>query len=243
MKKNTLIILLASLALSACDLDLSFLGLGNKTNQNIEGQTQEPQQEQNSENSSGNNGDNGNGGGQVNTDEATTFTVKTYGSSISNVGTSPGVNIDSSLLSGSENANKLETALKNQLASADYLDKITCTKLNTADYESAAIIQIGTGNPANNKFTSGTFTWKAKKAKIAKVSLEVQCYTKDEGATDSSAHLSIDSSDYSLEIGESETPAFKVIEKEYSEMVDSFTLTSINGRVFMKTVTITWGKA
>ena len=248
MKKNILVILLSAALLTGCELDLGFFKIGGDQPKETETEQKQEQNNQNSQENQGENGNNenheggeqgGNGQQHEQSGDVYTATVNTSGSAISTVAVSSGVSIDSSLASGYKKADALRDALKAQLQYESCLASINCLTLSTAVWNGDCIIQIGTGNPASDKFNSGTFTWNSS-AKIYKVEIIAQCYSKDEGATDSLAHLEVDGEDHSLELGTNEEPEFKTISKDYTEGTKSFSLVSVGGRVFLKALKITW---
>lgn len=252
MKKNILLILLSAALLTGCEFDITLQRLfGGKDKEQETQQKEENSQEKPEENQqsgdnedqqpSGDQGGNGGGGNQQGGEEqGIVKTVNFSGSVFSVVGTSGGVSIDTSLSSGANGAQHLKECIESQLNDSSLFTGMTALKLNTAPYDSKAILCIGTGNPAKDDFNPGTFTWNSNK-KIYKVELSAQCYIKDQGATDRAAHILLDSQDNSLEVAEAETLEFKTFSKEYEAGTKSFTLTSQGGRVFLKSLTITWG--
>ena len=200
--------------------------------------------------------------GEKGDDDATTGsvtkTINFYGSYLSSEWTASGVSMDSTLLSCKTQNERLVNSTNSQVNSASLLSELFFTKLNTAQYdENGLIIQIGTGNPAKDNFKSGTFIWTSSK-KITKVEVTAQCYTKSQGSTDTDAQLKIEAgtkgtdegydrpiessttADMSLAVEAEETPTYKTFTHEYSDGIDRFCLTSLGGRVFLKSLTITW---
>lgn len=241
MKKNILLVLLSAALLTGCELDLGFIKFANDGSKESE---QQQKQEENNQNSQENQGENenkpeGSGEQQGQPGDVYTALINTSGAAISAVATKSGVSIDTTLLSGAEKAELFKTALKNQLQYDACLTSITCVNLYTAVWQDVCMIQIGSGNPAKGNLKSGTFTWNSS-AKIYKVEIDAQCYSKEQGATDSLAHLKVDESDYSLEVAENEELEFKTISKEYAEGTNSFSLVNDGGRVLLKSLKITW---
>lgn len=250
MKKNILLVLLSASLLSGCELDIAvkrFFGLIKE-----EPQQQEDNKENNQENQ-GNSGENdktdgGEGEGQQggegegeqkpNAGDEYVATISTYGSSISSFATSGGVQVDTDLSSGANNAAKLTACLQAQVKYEECLSGTWFSKINTAIWDNACIVQVGTGNPAKDNFNSGTFTWNST-AKIYKVEITAMCYAKVGYSEDSSAKIKID--DGSAQALKDGTELeFKTLTKEYAEGTNSFTIQSIDGRVFLKSLTITW---
>ena len=190
-----------------------------------------------------------------------TKTINFYGSYLPSEWTNPGNVMDSTLLSKKTQNDKLVKLTNSQVNDTSCLSELFFTNLNTAFYDSNNIvIQIGLGNPAKGDFISGTFVWTSAK-KITKVEVTGQCYYKTEGATDSAAHMKIEAggkgedvtkdNDYQRPITDpvtadmdftvkEETPTYKTYTNEYSEGVNRFCLTSLGGRVLLKSLTITW---
>ena len=188
----------------------------------------------------------------------TTKTINFFGNALPNEWTAPGVSMDSTLLSCETQNDRLVNITKNQINDNNLISELFFTKLNTAYFDSSSlIIQIGTGNPTKNNFNPGTFIWTSV-SKIIKIDVTAMCYVKEQGATDSSAHLKIEAgtkgvdknynrpitnsttSDMSFAVQEDETPEYKTYSNEFAEGIDRFCLTSLDGRVFLKSLTITW---
>ena len=245
MKKNILLILLSATLLSGCELDISiqrFFGL-------IKEEPKEQQkEEENNENSQENQENNENSGEEQHGGEeeqkpsaGQKYTVKisTSGTAISGLATSAGVQVDTNLSSGAANSEKLTNCLKSQVQFEECISSAYFEKINTAVWDKVCMIQIGTGNPVKDNFNPGTFKINSK-AKIYNVAIEAQCYSKELGATDSSAHLKVNNEDFSLEVAENEDLEFKTFTKEFSEGTNSLSLVSSGGRVLLKSLTITW---
>jgi len=249
MKKKLLFLPLVGLLLSACSFeDLMFWKKKeDSTPQNQEGSSDD---------------DGGEGEGDGSSTNHVTKTINFFGSYLPNDWKSSGVSMDSTLLSCSTQNEKLINATKTQVNDSNLLSDLFFKKLNTAVYDSSGlIIQIGTGNPAKSNFSSGVFTWTSSK-KITKVEVTAQCYAKDQGAVDSKASLKIEaggkgtdvdennnyqrpitnavSADMSFEVESGESPAYKTYSYEYNEGINRFCLTSLGGRVFLKSLVITW---
>ena len=248
MKKKLLFIPLFGMLLAGCSFeDLMFWN--KKEEKSEEKQPENP----------GKTDDQGSGGSGKEDEQITgtvTKTVNFYGSYLSSEWTAPGVSMDCTLLSCSTQNERLRSGTSSQVNNTSLLSELFFTKLNTAYYESSGlVIQIGTGSG------SGTFVWTSTK-KITKVEVTAQCYAKSQGSVDGNAHLQIEAGgkgtdvtennnyqrpitdgttkDMSLTVSSGETPAYKTFTNEYETGINRFCLTSLDGRVFLKSLTITW---
>ena len=207
-------------------------------------------------------GDEGGGDSGGETGAKTTKTINLYGSYLPEEWTNTGVVMNSKLLSCKTQNERMVNTVKNQVNNTSFMSEIFFTALNTAWYDSNnLIVQVGTGNPAKDSFESGTFIWTSTK-KIYKVEVTGQCYVKTQGATDSNAHMTIEAGevgvpdpedeyarpiangtteDMSFVVGSGETPEYKTFTNEYDEGINRFCLTSLGGRMLLKSLTITWG--
>ena len=188
-----------------------------------------------------------------------TTTINFYGDSLPSEWTSTGLHMDSTVEAYSSDNSKLVKVATDQVNNSNLLSELFFKNNHLGKYDdSGMILQIGSGNPAPDKqtFQSGTFVWTSIK-KIYKVDVTAQCYTKELGATDSSAHLKIEAgekgtdtaenrpinskvtNDLSFAAGES-GPEYKSYSNTYPKGVERFSLTSLDGRVFLKSITITW---
>ena len=245
MKKNILLILLSAALLTGCEFDITLQRLFSGKNSEEETQQKE-ENNGNSQENHGNSGENegssgeseGNEqGGEQSGGENQTYTTQVFvsGNNFKSVATAQGVSMDTTLSSGNNGATKLINCINEQLDNKDLLKQFECKKLNSAVWDSDCMLAF-----SNGSFDEAWIKWTSK-VNIYKVEINVQCYSKVSGATDRNAHISIDDLDCSLEIGEDETPAFKVFSKEYAEGTKNFKLEAHNGRVLMKSFTITWG--
>ena len=255
MKKNILLVLLSASLLTGCELDLRvqrFFGLIKEEPQSEE--QQEEQKENNQENqenpeenpeNSGENG--GQGQGQQGGNEQTpdipneyVATISTSGTAISGYATSAGVQADTDLSSGANNAANLTNCLKAQLQHEECLTSTWFQKINSAEWDSECIIQIGTGNPAKDNFNSGTFRWNSN-AKIYKVEITAMCYAKPPYSEDSNAKIKIDNdAAQTLKASGDTDVEFKTVTKEYENGANTFAIQSVDGRVLLKSLKITW---
>ena len=168
-----------------------------------------------------------------------TATINTFGASISSFANAAGVQVDTDLSSGASNAEKLTACLQAQLKYEECLSGAWFSKINTALWDGSCIVQVGTGNPAKDNFNPGTFKWNST-AKIYKVEVTAMCYAKAGYSEDSLAKIKInDDSAEALKV-ENEELEFKTIVKEYEEGINALTIQSIDGRVLLKALKITW---
>ena len=253
MKKNIILILLSAALLTGCEFDISLQRLFSGKQEEQETQQTDEENSQNSEekpqnseennNNSGDEGHNGEQGGNNQTpiiQNEYVAEIKTSGTAISNFATSAGVQVDSDLSSGAGNAAKLTSCLKAQLEHEECLSTAWYEKINTGEWDNECIVQIGTGNPAKNNFNPGTFKWNST-GKIYKVEITAICYSKPSYSEDSNAKLKIDNDEaQALKSSTEETLQFKTIVKEYENGTNSLTIQSIDGRVFLKALKITW---
>ncbi len=247
MKKNILVILLSAAFLTGCELDLGFIKIGKQESKEPEA---EQKQEENNQNSQENQGENGNNekpeGGEEGGNEQQpetheneyTATISTYGSEISDFATSAGVQVDTDLSSGAGNATKLTNCLKAQLEHAECLTSTWFEKINTAEWDEKCIVQIGTGNPSKSNFNPGTFKWNSS-VKIYRVEITAQCYAKPPYSEDSDSKLKIDNG-ASQALKSGEELDFQTVSKDYENGTNSFTIQSVDGRVLLKALKITW---
>ena len=248
MKKKILFVPLLGMLLAGCSFeDLMFW-------QKKDEESKEKQQE--------NPGKTDDGGKEEETTGSVTKTVNFYGSYLPSEWKAQGVGMNCELDSCSTQNSKLRNCTSGQVGDASLLSELFFTCLNTAPYDdNSLVIAIGTGDPTGNKYKSGTFVWTSSK-KIVKVDVTAQCYYKGVGATDSNAHLTIEAggkgtdvtennnyqrpitdgttTDMSLAVESGETPTYKTFSNEYENGINRFCLTSLDGRVFLKSLTITW---
>jgi len=248
MKKNILLILLSAGLLAGCSLS-DIISFGKKDNSSSDNETTDNNQQ------TGNNNNNNN------TNKNTkTLTVNFFGSNLSSDWTAPGVKMDCTLLSSNSQNEKLVNCTFAQVNDTSLLSELFFTELNTAFYETSGLV-IQVGNGSGDDFKSGTLTWTSTK-KIVTVDVVGQCYSKVNGATDSSAHMTIEAGgkgtdvtennnyqrpitnsttkDMSFVVGSGDTPSYKTYPNEYPEGINRFRLTSLDGRMLLKSLTITW---
>ena len=256
MKNNVLLMFLAATLLTGCSIS-DVLPWGNKTEEGSQEQDnkgEKESQEQSKEEEEQSKEDDQD---QVPTG-IVTKTINFYGNDLPSEWTDPGVSMDSTLLSCKTQNDRMVNLTKTQVGDNSLLSELFFKKLNTAYYDSSSlIVQIGTGNPAKNTFNPGTFIWTSV-ARIIKVKVTAACYFKTEGATDSAAHLTIEAgtkgtdkdynrpitnsttADMSFAVESGQTPEYKTYSYDYAEGIDRFCLTSLEGRVLLKSLTLTW---
>lgn len=170
-----------------------------------------------------------------------TQTIILSGNEFGAVAKNAGVQFDDS--SYSRNVETLFQYCDNQFDFKGLISSISCTNLNTCEWEKGAALCIGTGYYGKDRFKPGSFTWNSE-LKIYKVEVEAQAYYKannyDGDIVDTYACLHLDDVEKNL-IEDSEIiPSIKKVSKEYQDGVNKFTLSSTGGRVAIKQITITW---
>ena len=240
MQKNILIVLLSSLCLAGCTLDLSIFGFGNNNNNNS------------------NNGDNqdndvdpeGQQQQQTPTTDPTKPTLdKSYTANISLAGADfctklgiRGQGFQINANGGAANKASFESYLEGELLYNNLLISTACVEMNSAPYRSSFCICIGTRNDNNETgFDQGTFTWNSG-VNIYKVEVKARGYYKTEGAKDTSASIFIDSDETSLSFDASSEPPYSLVSKEYASGTKTFSIKSSEyGRITLESISITWG--
>ena len=134
------------------------------------------------------------------------------------------------------NVESLKNFFGDQLEYYDLITSISCESLQAREGLETSYLQIGSG------LNVGSLTWNSD-VKIYSVLLEVCCYSKYDSYhqitnSDTSAKAKIDNSTFDLE--GSVEPTFKTFSQNYSEGVYSFTISNNSGRIFVKSLTITW---
>lgn len=143
------------------------------------------------------------------------------------------------------NVNALENYIRTYLDDgANQLTKLTFNGfVQTLDAEGGLYISLGSSS------SDGSMTWYSNK-KILKVEVTVKNYYKTYSygtvsgvSVDNLAHFLIDETDYSLELTENIAPESKTFSVNYDNGgVNSFTVSSKDGRVLLESFTITWAK-
>lgn len=181
------------------------------------------------------------GGGEIHTDPVVkTVTLTTFGNSyeaeFSN-GTQFGTD-------HAGNVSKLLDFLNNQSQEVDLIRSLDCVSLNSLD----DLEKDGSGDrylTVGTKSSSGSLTMNFNYA-ISKV--EVLCvnyhntYTGGSGGynCDDKAHLKIGDNDLSLELTDKTNPVAKTLSVDYSPNVASIKIESSSGRVFIKSISLTY---
>ena len=140
-----------------------------------------------------------------------------------------------------DNASKIETLtnhIKGQLKYTNLVKSITCTNLHTQEFEGVTYLQFGSGQG------SGALAFQSE-VKIYKVEVEVLCFAKYDSTheitnIDSWSHFLINDQDNDMTYDGKTNPSVMTFEKTFEEGVNSFTLASKDGRVYLKEMSITW---
>ena len=220
MKKNILLIPLLATLMCGCTVNnLMFW------------KSKQEEQSQNDQNSSGNTDNNdGNPSGQ--TQEGHTVTIQTSGTDfVSRF--SAGSHIDT---------DAKQTALKeyfqSQLQNTDLIKSVACTNLHSQEWDNNTYLQFGSGTG------SGAIAIESN-LKIYKVSVKVLCFAKYDSYheitnIDSWSHFLINDQDNDMTYDGQSNPSVMSFENTFESGVNTFTLASKDGRVFLKEMTITW---
>lgn len=254
MKKNILVLFIAAAFTTGCSIS-DIVPWKSEDNKSISEESNKKVEDE-SQNGSNENGQESNE--DVKPTGIATKTINFYGNSLPNEWTAPGVSMDSTLLSCKTQNERMVNMTNSQVNNNNLLSEVFFTKLNTAYYDSSSlVVQIGTGNPAKGDFKSGTFTWTSVN-RIIRVDITAMCYAKTQGAIDSTAHLLIEAGDkgtdkdydrpinnsttkdMSFAVGSDETPNYKTYSIDFAEGIDRFCLSSLDGRIFLKSLSITW---
>lgn len=250
MKKNILVILLSATLLTGCEVDLGIIKIGGDqtkepaTEQKQEEQNQNSQENQGENQSSGENQQQGGGeqgggeqggGGQQHTDpleQEYTATVLTSGTQFATL--FPG----GSHFDTESKKEALFNFLDDQLEYKNLISSIVCDNLHTQKYDSATYMSFGSQNG------SGSFKWNSL-VKIYRVEVTVQSYAKyvDYTSTynvDQNSKFYIDEDLCQLTFDSNNLPEMQTYTKNFTEGVTSFTLSSLDGRAFLKDMKITW---
>ena len=140
-----------------------------------------------------------------------------------------------------DTSSKVETLtnhVKGQLKYTNLVKSISCTNLHTLAFEDVTYLEFGSGNG------SGALAFESD-VKIYKVEVKVLCYAKYDSYhkitnIDSWSHFLINDQDNDMTYDGKTNPSVMTFEKSFEEGVNSFTLASKDGRVFMKEMSITW---
>lgn len=225
MKKNILLIPVLATLMCGCTVDdLMFW------------KQKEAEQSQNEEKSSGNTGQNENQGQQNQPQELghNDYTVSLQTSGSGFVAKFPaGSHFDTSAKQES-----LKGYLESQLQYANLIKSVACTNLHSQAWYNETYLQFGSGSG------SGALAFQSD-VKIYKVSVKVLCYAKYDSYhqitnIDSWSHFLINDQDNDMTYDGQSNPSVMSFENTFESGVNTFTLASKDGRVFLKEVSITW---
>lgn len=138
-------------------------------------------------------------------------------------------------------AHKVELAnyFDDQVEYEYLISKVETSNLHSQKFKSETYLQLGSGSNAE-----GLIKWVSIE-KIYKVEINVMCYAKEDtyhGITniDNWSHIAIDAQDFDLTYDGGTDPEVKTFSLEYPQGTTEFTVKSSMGRVFMKSMSITW---
>lgn len=140
----------------------------------------------------------------------------------------------------SENTTKLVSFLNEQTSDGDLISSLECMSLNSLDdlnKDGYRYLTVGSSK-ANGSLVINT------KYGVTNVKIESMkynnTYTGGDGGynCDTEAQLLLDGN--SSEVDETKDPKFKPLEVSYLDPVNSFTISSSGGRVFIESITITY---
>lgn len=177
--------------------------------------------------------------------ETYTATIALSGGTFASFAKEAGKQIDD--LNHTSEKEELVLYISSKLEYDSTLENLSCTNLNTTEWETGAALCVGTGYFGKGKFKSGSLTWTSAFS-IYSVEIKARAYTKmDDYAgieiIDEPAKLKIDQEDPVSLVDEGATEVSIItISKSYEEGTDSFTITSIDARVLLQEITITWRK-
>lgn len=238
MKKNILLVLLSASLLAGCNLDLGFIKVGDNSNNQTENQqNNENSQEKPQENGNNNNNSNENNNNQQSPElideSGYTATLSTSGSSFASQ-FSPGSHFDTE----QKRAN-LKEYLSSQLQYSELINTIACTNLHSQTYQET-YLQFGSGTGVGALAITSN-------VKIYKVEVKVLCFAKYDDYhnilnVDSWSHFYINDQDNDMTYDGQSAPSVMSFEKSFESGIDTVTLASKDGRVFLKEMTITWKK-
>lgn len=246
MKKNILVVLLCAALLAGCDFNLESIRFWEKKSSEPESEQKQEEKDQNSQekpenNENQNSGENtediGNNekpeGGEHGGNENQNPPVDEYTKTIFTSGTefasrfSGGTHFDTET-----KQTQLFEYLTEQFESENLLSSIDCVNLHTQNYDSDTFMSLGSSSNTGS-FKLNFFV------KVYKLELTAQCYAKPPYSEDSNAKVKIDN-DASQLLKTGEQLEFQTILKDYESGTNSFTIQSVDGRVFLKSIKITW---
>ena len=134
---------------------------------------------------------------------------------------------------------ELSNYFDDQVEYLDLITKVESDNLHTQKFKSETYLQFGSGSNAE-----GSLKWFSVE-KIYRVEINVLCYAKEDtyhGFTnvDNWSHIAIDNEDHDLTFSTGGDPELKTFAIDYPQGVTSFTVKSSMGRVYMKSMKITW---
>lgn len=223
MKKNLLLLLVPALLLVGC---------GKKDEGETNNQTQSQTEESGSQET---------GGQEIHQDPVTkTSTLVTFGDSYE-------AEFTNGLQFGSDhagNVTKLTDFLNGQALDSNLVRSLDCVSLNSLD----DLEKDGSGNrylTFGSKSASGSltmqFSYPVSKIEILCINYH-NTYAGGGGGynCDVNSHLKIGDNDLSLEIVDKTKPVEKTLSVDYSTAVSSIKVESAGGRVFVKSISITY---
>ena len=137
------------------------------------------------------------------------------------------------------NIQKLSNYFDNQAGRLNLLSTIETDNLQVQTFKTETYLQFGSGSNA-----VGSLKWTSVE-KIYKVEINVLCYAKEDTHNnitnvDNWSHIAIDDKDFDLTYMTGGDPAVMTFSEDYSEGTTEFTIKSSLGRVYMKSMKITW---
>ncbi|MCQ2793738.1 MAG: hypothetical protein MJ221_05000 [Bacilli bacterium] len=142
----------------------------------------------------------------------------------------------------SGNIEKLTTFLNGQSEVGDFiksLDCVSCNSLDDVNKDGYRYFTIGSAK-ANGSITFNS-DYDITYVKVECMNYNNTYTTGGGGSTcDRNAHLLIDEKDNPLELNDTETPSLQPFDKTYDDPVNNFTIASHNGRVFIKSITVSY---
>lgn len=246
MKKNALLLLLLSAALTGCDF-LPFIKSENGGNE--ETQQNENNNNQDSGDNTGGKTDDNTGGntdteGKDDLTQEYTATMVTHGAKF-NSDFKEGTNFT---ITSPQKTDELREYLEGPLEYEDLFTSLDCDYCTTRKVDGDTYLQIGTGSYAKGKFNVGTLIF-GSKVKIYDVKIKAFNYSNpyNDYSTgelipnvDTDCHLKLDSVDLNMELPSNSAPIEKTVEKHYENGTNLFSLVALSGRVLIKEMTITW---
>ena len=238
MKKNILLVLLSAALLAGCEFDVTLQKFFGSKKSEEETTQKEEENNGNSQENQGNSGENGNQNNNQNQppeidDSGYTATLVTSGSGFSST-FSAGSHFDTA----QKQAQLLEY-LCSQLEYTGLIEGLGCTNLHSQTYQET-YLQFGSGNGVGALAITSN-------VKIYKVEVKVLCYAKYDDYhnilnVDSWSHFYINDQDNDMTYDGQSAPSVMSFEKVFDSGVDTVTLASKDGRVFLKEMRITWKK-